>query len=35
MKKLCNNYLIKSNILYFQDKISICRFLNHCPEGTG
>jgi len=30
-----NNYLIKTNILYFQDKISICRLLYHYLEGTG
>jgi len=34
MKKLCNHFLIKSNMLYFQDKISIWRFLNNCPKGT-
>jgi len=31
MKKLCNHYLIKNNILDFQYKILICRFLNYCP----
>jgi len=34
MKKLCNHYLVKTNILHFQDKIYICRILNQCPEGT-
>ena len=33
-EKLCNHYSIKSNILYFQDTISICKFINECPEDT-
>jgi len=28
-EKLCNLYFVKSNVLYFQDKISICRFINY------
>ena len=34
MKKMCDHYFIKRNILCFQDKISIYRLFNHCHEAN-